>query len=109
MSGLKTMTMLAVALSVAAWSASAGVTVSKSAPRYFEKDGRGWIPTGVNICFARNVETKGVMAARAEFEGWIASFAGYVFGVVCLILGIVRAASGEMIPLPLIGKLKILN
>lgn len=75
MSGLKTMTVLAVALSVAAWSASAGVTVSKSAPRYFEKDGRGWIPTGVNICFARNVETKGVVAARAEFEGWIASFA----------------------------------
>lgn len=41
--------------------------------------------------------------------GWIVATVGSIFGFVCLIMGIVRACKGRMIPLPLIGHYNVLN
>lgn len=49
--------------------------------RYFaDKDGKGWIPVGLNICFSRDsaegpVRVDDRQARCAEFEGWIRDFA----------------------------------
>ncbi|MBO4864357.1 MAG: hypothetical protein J5517_08315 [Eubacterium sp.] len=41
--------------------------------------------------------------------GWIVVFAGEIFLLVCVIMGIISAASGECKELPLIGKFQILK
>lgn len=41
--------------------------------------------------------------------GWLVMLVGYIFGFVCWIIGIVNTCSGKVQPLPLIGKLNILN
>ena len=43
------------------------------------------------------------------FLGWIVGGIGAIFGVVCEIIGIVRALKGKVEPLPLIGKYTILH
>lgn len=50
----------------------------------------------------------GVVAA-IPLLGWIVSAVGYVFSLVCFIMGIVNACNGETKELPLIGSIKILN
>ena len=50
----------------------------------------------------------GVVAA-IPILGWIVSAAGYVFSIVCFIMGIINACNGEMKELPLIGSIKLLN
>lgn len=41
--------------------------------------------------------------------GWLVSVVGYIFSLVCFIMGIVNACNGEMKELPIIGSIKILN
>ena len=41
--------------------------------------------------------------------GWLVAFAGEIFLLVCVILGIISAVNGECKELPLIGKFQILK
>ncbi len=41
--------------------------------------------------------------------GWIVTCVCYIFGFICMIIGIVHACKGEKKPLPLIGKYTILH
>ena len=50
----------------------------------------------------------GVVAA-VPVIGWIVSGAGYVFTVVCAVIGIINALQGNAKELPLIGKFRILK
>lgn len=49
------------------------IKVSKTAPHYFEQDGKGWIPVGCNICFARRAATD--EETREYFDRWLRTFA----------------------------------
>ncbi len=49
----------------------------------------------------------GLICAIVPFLGWLVCAVVEVFSIVCIIMGIIHAAKGEMAPLPLIGKLKI--
>lgn len=43
------------------------------------------------------------------FLGWVAGGVGMIFSLICIVVGIVHTCNGEMKPLPIIGKHKILR
>lgn len=47
----------------------------------------------------------GIIPVVGTIVSWVVS----IFGVVCMILGIVNSVKGEMKPLPIIGKIELLK
>jgi uncharacterized membrane protein len=55
------------------------------------------------------LEILSAVVCLIPFLGWAAGGVGMIFSLICIVVGIVHTCNGEMKPLPIIGKHRILR